>query len=228
MSPIYVGVDIAGAANTWVCALAQDGAQLRIVLGPELATLERIVSYCEIEDVVAVCIDAQLTIALSEENGFRTSDLELRKLLPKGYQTWVASINSLMAVPVRGRLLADTISPVVGTLIETHPRASLLFGLGRDALPEIEDYKSKSAASGSVRSLWDQWCARFGIHGPETPTTDGALDALVCATVAYQFHHAPQQLRKLRHDVPAKTGHGPFYVVRELQPDSGLPREPSV
>lgn len=198
------------------------------MLGPELATLKRIVSYCEIEDVVAVCIDAQLTIALSEENGFRTSDRELRKLLPEGCQTWVASINSLMAVPVRGRLLADTLSPVVGTLIETHPRASLLFGLGPTALPAVQGYKSGSAASGLVRSLWDQWCARFGIHGPEMPATDGGLDALVCATVAYQFHHAPQQLKKLRHDVPAKTGHGPFYVVRKLQTDSDLPPAPSV
>lgn len=82
--------------------------------------------------------------------------------------------------------------------------------------------------SGFLNSLWHQWCARFGIYGSEMPKSDGGLDALVCATVAYQFHHAPQQLKKLRHDVPAKTGHGPFYVVRELHPHSGLPRAPCV
>ena len=36
------------------------------------------VGYCEQKDVVAAAIDAQLTIALSEDSGFRTSDLHLR------------------------------------------------------------------------------------------------------------------------------------------------------
>jgi hypothetical protein len=44
---------------------------------------------------------------------------------------------------------------------------------------------------------------------------DGALDSLVCATVAHQFHHAPDALYRLRHDVPGKSGRGPFYVVAQ-------------
>ena len=217
MNPIYLGVDIAGASNTWVCAVSPEENRLRIVDGPKLGTLERIVAYCETEDVVAVSIDAQLTIALSEENGFRTCDMELREMLPPECRSWVASINSLMAVPVRGRLLADTLSPVVGTLIETHPRASLYFGLAADALGDIKTYKDAKSTLAvrqqALTSLWEQWCHRYRIENPYIPDDDGALDALVCATVAHQFHHAPEQLYKLRHDVAAKTGNGPFYVI---------------
>ena len=46
---------------------------------------------------------------------------------------------------------------------------------------------------------------------------DGALDALVCATVAYLFHHEPATLLRLRHEVAGKTGRGPFYVLTPTQ-----------
>src|SRR5918999_6390975 len=117
MNPIYLGVDIAGAKNTWASALSSSDDGVVVVDGPHTATLEDIVGYCEENDVVAVAIDARLTIALSEDSGFRTSDLHLRELLPKDCRIWVASINSLMAVPVRGRLLADCLSPIVGTVL---------------------------------------------------------------------------------------------------------------
>ncbi len=90
---------------------------------------------------MAAAIDAQLTIVLSEENGYRTSDMELRELLPPDCRTWVASFNSLTAVPVWGRLLAEHLSPVVGTLLETHPRVSLLFALGERAGALVRGYK---------------------------------------------------------------------------------------
>jgi hypothetical protein len=62
---------------------------------PRRDTLENIVEYCEKNDVVALAIDAQLTITLSEERGLRTSDKELKELLPKNYGKWVMAINSL-------------------------------------------------------------------------------------------------------------------------------------
>lgn len=76
--PVYLGVDVAGASNTWVTALSPNGDGLTVIYGPQLASLEAIVGYCEQKDVVAAAIDAQLTIALSEDSGFRTSDLHLR------------------------------------------------------------------------------------------------------------------------------------------------------
>lgn len=45
--------------------------------------------------------------------------------------------------------------------------------------------------------------------------TDGELDAVVCATVAYLYHHQPDKLLRLRHQVPEKIGRGPFYVLAE-------------
>ena len=216
MEPIYLGVDVAGARNTWVSALSQHGDDVVVVHGPRLASLGDIIEYCERNNVVAAAIDAQLTMALSEENGFRTSDMELRDMLCKrhGSRGWVMSFNSLTAVPVRGRLLVDHLSPTVGTLLETHPRASLLFGLGKGCLTPIQEYKKDSRRGrAAVRMLRQKWLKRFGITCREPVRYDGALDSLVCATVAYQFHHAPATLYKLQHDVLGKTGRGPFYVL---------------
>lgn len=124
-------------------------------------------------------------------------------------------------MPVRGRLLAEHLSPTVGTVIETHPRASLLFGLGEEFLELIREYKpkrddTKSAAEARrshTRTLWRAWSEAFGILTHEPVYHDGALDSLVCATVAHLYHHAPAALHKLRHEVPGKVGRGPFYVV---------------
>jgi predicted nuclease with RNAse H fold len=225
--PIYLGVDVAGAKNTWVAGLSSGSSGLEVDYSPRLASLKSIVGYCEDNDVVAVAVDAQLAISISDENGFRSSDRELRKLLLEhgGSRNWVAAFNALMAVPVRGRLLADHLSPTVGTLIETHPRASLLFGLGRShkgIRTAIHEYKPKGSDTREQKEdrkqyteqLWRLWSERFGIRYQEAVREDGALDALVCATVAHRFHHEPSVLHKLRHDVPEKSGRGPFYVMK--------------
>jgi predicted nuclease with RNAse H fold len=220
VNPVYLGVDVAGASNTWVTALSPGEGGLDVVLRPRLASLQEIVGYCEENDVVAAAIDAQLTIALSEENGYRTSDLHLREELPGDCQNWVMSFNGLMAVPVRGRLLADHLSPTVGTLLETHPRASLLFGLGhveKEIRTAVRKYKSKKVEAETrrahVRTLWRHWSERFGILPHEPVYYDGALDSLVCATVAHLYHHEPAALHRLRHEVAGKVRRGPFYVL---------------
>ncbi len=87
---------------------------------------------------LGVAIDAQLTWAAADERGFRSSDLQLRDLVPDS--SWVASQNSLMAVPVRGRQVAELVAPWVGTIIETHPRACLYLWRP-DLLPQIRTYK---------------------------------------------------------------------------------------
>ena len=124
-------------------------------------------------------------------------------------------------MPVRGRLLADNISPTVGTLIETHPRASLLFGLGHvkeDLLPAIREYKRKSGDTREqtetrarhTRTLWRAWSERFGILPHGLVYHDGALHSLGSTSVGYLYHHAPAGLRKLRHGGAGKVGRGPF------------------
>ena len=91
MNPVYLGVDVAGAKNTWVTALSSGQDGLVVVDVPHLASLQEIVRYCEEYDVVAATIDAQLTIALSEENGFRASDMDLRDMIAqrRGSRNWL-------------------------------------------------------------------------------------------------------------------------------------------
>lgn len=224
MNPVYLGVDVAGAKNTWMTALSPGEDGLAVVHGPRPASLQGIVGYCEEHDVVAATIDAQLAIALSDEGGLRSSDKQLRAALPKDCREWVMSFNSLMAVPIRGRMLADHLSPRVGTLLETHPRASLLFGLGhveKEIHEAIRHYKRKRGDTKEqtevrvehTKKLWYHWSGCFGISCDGAVEHDGALDSLVCATVAYLFHHGPKRLRRLRHEATNTAGGGPFYVL---------------
>lgn len=220
METVYLGVDVAGARNTWLAGLSAGGNRLVVCPEPQLVSLHQVVETCEQTPVVAVAIDAQLTISLSAETGFRASDRRLRELLPPDCRNWVASINSLMAVPVRGQLLAEHLAPLVGTLLETHPRASLLFGLGEEAAGAVRRYKSGGdSGERAIDMLWERWAARFDISLDRPPGSDGALDALVCATVAYLYHQAPENLLRLREqeaddgDVRAVRGWEPFYVA---------------
>ena len=116
-----------------------------------------------------------------------------------------------MAVPVRGRQLAEYLSPVVGTIIETHPRACLYFA-DNSLLASVMKYKSNGATH--TEKLWRFWIKRFLIDAktPMTITHD-ALDAMVCATVAYLYHHLPEQLKRLSYVAEDKRGRGPFVVI---------------
>ncbi len=222
MSPLFLGIDVAGGENTWLASLAKDGNRVFLEQQPRRASLGEIVLLADQRDVVAVAIDPQLSIALSDENGFRSSDTELRALLPADFRTWVASFNSLMAVPIRARLLSEALSPSVGTILETHPRACLYFGSGANLDEATRQYKRGADAAQYVQALWQSWSQRFGVQGALGAPTDGAIDATVCATVAYLSHHHPEYLLRLRHTAVDKTGRGPFYVVRpELRQGEG-------
>lgn len=210
MEPHFVGVDIAGAENTWACGVAPSHRGLQITFGPKLVTPDILMNVVSSQGATAIAIDGQLSLALSDANGFRSSDMELRALLPADCRTWVASAHSLMAVPLRARLLADAVAPSVGTILETHPRACLALRLGAACLDDVRQYKRSPEAVGR---LLDLWVKEFSLHGGVAVSTDGALDALVCATVAFSYHAAPSGLRLLRHDAPDRQGRGPFVVL---------------
>jgi predicted nuclease with RNAse H fold len=210
---VYLGVDIAGADNTWVAGLARTADGLAIVLPPGQMTLAEILAYCRREPVLAVAIDGQLSMSTDDERGFRDSDHALRALLPPQNRNWVASFNSLMAVPMRSLLLAERLAPEVGTLLEVHPRASLWFALGADRPDAVRHYKKHPDAAVHVATLWAGWAERFAIQG-QAPSTDGGLDALVCATLGYLYGQQPESLLHLRHPAPHKSGFGPFVVLR--------------
>jgi len=231
-SRLYLGVDIAGAGNTWACALQNTGATLLVQEPPCSKKLDQIVTYCDEKLVLAAAIDAQLTWAPIEveDAGFRTSDVSLRDMLPN--KKWVQSQNSLMAVTVRGRQLAECLAPRVGTLIETHPRACLYFfaeANDKSLVESVNLYKykpkkgdsqeDKKRAKEEANRLWNRWTQRFNIKQPKNAcdVNDGALDALVCATIAYLFHESPEYLCLLVHEARDKRGQGPFMVLRPVE-----------
>jgi predicted nuclease with RNAse H fold len=216
MEAVYVGVDVAGARNTWVAGLAEGEEGLEVAWAPQLCSLAAIVATCKEKPVVAAAIDGHLTMALAAETGFRASDRQLRALLPRGCRNWVSSLNSLMAVPVRGQLLAEHLAPLVGTVLETHPRASLLFALGGGVEGAARAYKDGGETGArAIATLWAGWAARFGISIDEAPRTDGALDALVCATTGYVYHRNPGVLLRLQEEDSVR-GWGPFYVMAKV------------
>lgn len=214
MNPIYIGVDIAGAANTWVCGISSSGDGLEICLLPRLCPLSQIVQYVEENPVLAVAIDAQLTSSIDDENGFRSSDMQLRSLLPSEYRTWVASQNSLMAVPLRGKQLAEAVSPLVGTVIETHPRACIYLANPNANYELVGNYKKPDYVN-SIIKLMEWWMDEFNIkYHQHVRHTDGALDSVICATIAFLYHNNPDKLLKLDHNAANRTGRGPFFVIK--------------
>ena len=219
----YLGIDIGGQDNTWMAVIRENGGEVPVV-EVQQTSLQKIVARCKDDNnVLAVAIDGQLTFSITQENGFRLSDLELKKQLGERFENRVASYNSLMAVPVRGRNLADTISPFVGTIIETHPTACLLLGLDASdgcVANAIEVYKhSGEERSPACQLLWERWCSKFELTADlPNQIRDGHVDALVTATVAWLYNRKPEQLQRLTDDVSDEVGRGPFWVVK----NSGL------
>ena len=222
----YLGVDVGGAANTWMAVLVERNRQA-VELQVSKTTLQKIVAECQREDTMALAIDAQLTFSISRETGFRPSDKHLRELLHADFRHRVASCNSLMAVPLRGTALAAAVSPFIGTVIETHPTACLLLALrGKDAEIAVRGYKrpqgkgEERAAYTAERSLhsqflWGQWTKRFRLPvNPPKEMSDGAVDAVVTATIAWFYHRFPERLCKLAPGGSDEVGRGPFWVVR--------------
>jgi predicted nuclease with RNAse H fold len=115
-----------------------------------------------------------------------------------------------MAVPLRAQLLAEHAAPIVGTVLETHPRATLLLELGIESLENVKDYKRSPE---SVAKLSRLWVERFQIRGELRIPTHDALDAVVCATVAHVYHSDPARIRQLHHHAKDRRGRGPFVVL---------------
>jgi predicted nuclease with RNAse H fold len=154
-------------------------------------------------------------MSLGDESGMRAQDLALRAALPPKARPWVGSFNSMMAIPIRGVLLAQALAPLVGTVLETHPRASLWFSLGEARGEEVFAYKPRGGGESleaAVASLWGAWSARYGLRG-EAPRCDGGLDALVCATVARLFHQDRGALWRPPGARADAVGRGPLYVT---------------
>ncbi len=191
----YLGIDVAGASNTWAVGLRREAGGATVGWGPALRSLTDIVDWARSNNVLAVAIDAPLTASITDESGFRPCDLAMRDALSTAaLKTWVASLNSLMAVPVRGQMLAEALAPYVGTILETHPRYALWAVLDGMAADELASYKATREPSDAVRTLSAEWMLRFGVRPPNEIAIEGALDAVVAATVGMLYHRNPEQL----------------------------------
>jgi predicted nuclease with RNAse H fold len=213
MNEVYLGVDVAGASNTWMCGLSKTEHGLELVLPSKNCSLSQILQYADENNVVAVAIDAQLTSSIDDENGFRSNDMQLREMLPTKYKTWVASQNSMMAVPIRGRQLSEALAPIVGTILETHP-GDCLFLIDQNKNDSAVNFYKKPGYDYFLKELLDRWGRRFNINWDAIIFSDGALDSLVCATIAYLYHNDPKSLLRLDHNAANRSGRGPFYVIK--------------
>jgi len=217
----FLGIDIAGSKNTWVVALKSKNNLLELcplfsLDSPQnpsyIKNLLSIVEFCKKEKVLAVAIDAPLSFSLKNDKGFRTSDQALKKLLPKKARSWVVSYHTLMAVPIRALLLSEVLSPLCGTIIESHPRASLYFCLPENKKEISFTYKKRFPAE--EENFLTNWLKeKFQlIINFKLKFTEGILDAIMCALAAYFYHRIPEKLIFLPSEENLK-GFGPFVII---------------
>ncbi|WP_038056522.1 DUF429 domain-containing protein [Thermodesulfobacterium hydrogeniphilum] len=216
----YLGIDIAGYKNTWAVVLSLEKKEiylktilsLKNPLKPNSVSLKDIVNFCQNNKVLAVAIDAPLSFSIESEKGIRNSDKVLRDLLPSEAKTWVVSYNALMAIPIRAYLLAQTIAPYCGTIIETHPRASFYFSLPNNKktlafiYKKVNLNKEKKFLINWLESKFDL-CLSFDFK-----VTEGILDAILCGVTGYFYHRYPEKLLFLPEKSNLK-GFGPFVVI---------------
>ncbi len=227
----FLGVDIAGPKNTWVCELIWDQEKLILPYLPYIeGSLGKIVSLVQKHNFVACAIDAPLSFSPSSIGGWRLSDKELRRLLPSPFKNIVVSQDALTAVTSRGMQLASLLRPFLGTLIETHPRASLVFVTQTEPAlnKHVKTYKGKSPKRESQRLLCDFLTSgRFikRVCGPKIrfktlsfaqierhPKLDGIIDAFMCALIAFLYIYRHSLLLRLPSE-PDIRGYAPFYVI---------------
>lgn len=208
----FLGVDLGGEENTWAVAVEREGKLSPGLSLPEgkPVSLTEIVEFSRKNRMLAAALDAPISFSLTDRKGLREADRRLREILRDegGDPGWVVSYNALMGIPVRGLLLAEALAPVVGTIIETHPRAALYLALPREKKSLVKAYKGRGPeAEAALRELWTTLFAK------ENPRrlSHGLLDALVCALTARAYHLAPESLLFLPSS--ASRGFGPFVIL---------------
>ena len=96
----------------------------------------------------------------------------------------------MQAVPLRAQQLASLILPYVGALIETHPRSSLFFIL-KEKSESLKKYKTSFKYLRQLTNKVFDYIPRLlnidFVISPKEIKTDGALDALICALMAFLY-----------------------------------------
>jgi len=215
----YLGIDIGGKSNTWAVAITgnKKGVQVERALSlksfekPASTSLAEIEHFVKNNRVLICAVDAPLSFSLDNETGLRTADRALRHFLPKKARNWVVSFNSLMGIPIRAKLLAEAVSPYT-CLIETHPRASLLFTLPEDKKEIAFTYKTalKEPEEMVIKTI----LSRLRVSQlRDIKLNEGVIDALFCAVTAWFYAYSPEKLIFLPPEKQRTVGFGPFVII---------------
>ncbi|MCS7199500.1 MAG: DUF429 domain-containing protein [Caldimicrobium sp.] len=221
----FLGIDLGGSKNTWVVALKENPYEReRLYLCeaplknnyPGKIPLEEILKFAKENRVLTVAIDAPLSFSLNLEKGWRKSDLTLRSLLPQEGKNWVLSYHALMGIPIRGYLLAQSLCPYVGTILESHPRANLYMILPENRKYLAHKYKKGGLLPEERSFLMSYVTDLFKIElTEEVIDNSGLLDALLCALVGFYYCRYPEKLTFLPPEEEA-IGFGPFVIFKEI------------
>lgn len=226
MNSLYFGIDVAGAKNTWLCILYENNGKLFLNQLPQKQKLIEIIREVKHNNdslIKAACIDAQLTWSImnddSSDTGFRESEKYLKELIPKMYQFNIASQNSLMAVPVRGRQLAEYLRVYIPTIIETHPTINLILSniFKNETENMILNYKKDHINN---YQYFECICAHFciGHSFTESKIHDGMIDSLICSITAYLVINRSDMTKNLTIICDTKhtdlRGYAPFFVFK--------------
>jgi predicted nuclease with RNAse H fold len=199
---LYIGIDIAGAENTWICSIRQESRKLFVEeLTNKYKSILEMTNFLKSKHFTICSIDAPLTYPINEANGFRRSDRELKELLNN--KNIVSSSNSLMAVPLRaGYLLKMFESNGIERFYETHPRASAyLLKTNRDDL--FDKYKKKGfdhfdEIAKLIEIILHNTGYELKLEG--LPNKHDAVDSLLCAISSFCIKSKAFNVRFLNHD----------------------------
>ncbi|MCS7149727.1 MAG: DUF429 domain-containing protein [Caldimicrobium sp.] len=224
----FLGIDIGGGDNTWVVVLVEDPTEkgkLSLSLNhfegesAGRVSLKDIILFVRSHKVLTVTMDTPLSFSLGLKKGWRKGDLALKDLLPKEAKRWVLSYNALMGIPIRGYLLAQALSPYCGTILESHPRASLHMILPEDKKYLSHKYKREHLQESECLFLKGFFAEIFGLDiALELLTNSGFIDALLCAVTGFYLCREPEKLIFLPPEEEA-LGFGPFVIFKEKSQD---------
>lgn len=219
-SSYYLGIDVAGANNTWHTVLGNKGGKPFLLAPPSNTSMVNLLEQTHnLGHVHSVAIDAPLTTDILSETGMRKSEMALRNELKfSGDINWIMSQNSMMAVPIRGQLFAEQLRMLSGTVIETHPTVNLHRATGLN-----RKYKTKPVNPELLQELAMKWVEKIEMnisYDPSLISSDGALDSFICASVAWLYIHEFNKLQNLTIEYDQTSsgckmkGFAPFFILK--------------
>ncbi len=213
----FAGIDIGGSRNTFISVLIEDNGSLVFRRLRQSGNVYEIASCLGAYDVVSCAIDAPLSYNLLSNTGDRDSDVKLRKILKdrRFPPEVVMPLNSMMAVPLRGRVIAEILRNFVGAVIETHPTASLyLIGIDKDFVRNYKKGKVDFEEFGELLKRKLEEYSGVKIVFDDPLRSDGDVDSLMCAFTSYLYISGYERLLRLTCFNPWERGFAPFYVIR--------------